>query len=133
MARIAHRSSSSRRRSICGLLAAAAWTSAYVAHADASADSQSLIAHGLVLRREHDDSGALAEFKRAYALEATPRCRAQIGLAEQSLGQWLSAEADLQGALATADDPWILKNRPKLEAALGFVTSHFAWIDIDTN
>ena len=95
-----------------GLLAAAALVSlAPPARADEPPDSEALIAHGLELRRQHEDASALADFRRAYALQPTPRCRAQIGLAEQSLGQWLPAETDLRAALSAADDPWSLKTR----------------------
>jgi serine/threonine-protein kinase len=103
------------------------------ASADEAEDPEALILRGLELRRQRDDVTALALFQRAYSLESTPRCRAQIALAEQSLGQWIAAEKDLQAALAQADDWWIAQHRTTLEQALGFVTTHLGWLQIDSN
>jgi serine/threonine-protein kinase len=103
------------------------------ASADDAENAESLVLRGLELRRQHDDVTALALFQRAYSLESTPRCRAQIALAEQSLGQWIAAETDLQAALAQADDAWIAQHRTALEQALGFVATHLGWLQIDSN
>jgi hypothetical protein len=103
------------------------------ASADEVEGGEALLLRGLELRRQHDDVGALALFQRAYSLEPTPRCRAQIALAEQALGQWVAAETDLQAALAQADDAWVARHRAALEQALGFVATHLGWLLIESN
>src|SRR5258708_34500686 len=87
------------------------------------------IAHGVSLRREHRDTEALAEFRRAYAEAPTPRALAQIGLAEAALEQWVTAEVDLQRALAS-DDPWIAKHRQVLRLALNEIDAHLATLEV---
>lgn len=134
MARTARRSSSRLSKTRwAGLFVVAVLAIAPRAWAEGHAEAEALITHGLELRRQHDDAGALADFKAALAVEATPRCRAQIGLAEQSLGAWLAAEADLRAALAASDDPWIAKHREKLEEAAAYVGTQLGWIELETN
>jgi hypothetical protein len=98
----------------------------------ADEDAEALIRRGVGLRREHRDAEALAVFQEAYALQPSPRARAQIALAEQSVGRWVAAEADLQAAMA-ADDPWIARNREPLERALAVVAAHLAWLTVTSN
>jgi hypothetical protein len=100
--------------------------------ARAGDEEEALIRTGLELRREHRDSEALTLFQRAYGLQATPKARAQIGLAEQSLGQWVAAESDLQAALDT-DDAWITRNRESLDQARWFVSAHLGWLIVSSN
>src|ERR1044071_3638585 len=80
-----------------------------LAGATARADPSSgeMVDKGIQLRREHRDAEALAQFKRAEQLNPAPRIKAQIGLAEQALGQWVEAERDLNLALSANEDPWI--------------------------
>ncbi|HEV3191043.1 MAG TPA: PEGA domain-containing protein [Polyangiaceae bacterium] len=87
------------------------------------------IAHGVSLRREHRDTEALAEFRRAYAEAPTPRALAQIGLAEAALDQWVSAEVDLLRALAS-DDLWIAKQRQVLRLALDEIDAHLGTLEV---
>ncbi len=61
----------------------------------AAADESDLVERGIELRIQHRDDEALALFRRAYEATPKPRTRAQIGLAEQALGSWVSAEVDL--------------------------------------
>jgi hypothetical protein len=77
-----------------------------------AAESQEdlFIKQGIEGRRLDDDAGALELFTKAYELHHAPRALAQIGLARMALGLWVQAEADLEGALAATDDPWIRKN-----------------------
>ncbi len=96
----------------------------------AESPAEEAIHHGVELRRERRDAEALAEFRRAYALLPIPRVRAQIGLAEQALGQWLAAEEDLTAAIGAAGDPWIEQNRPVFEPALETIRSHLAAIEV---
>jgi hypothetical protein len=85
------------------------------------------------LRRERRDEAALAQFQRAYALRPTPRVRAQAGLAEQALGRWAAAEADLQAAMATKSDPWIVRNHDELAEALLTIAQHLGTIEVTAN
>jgi hypothetical protein len=97
-----------------------------------AADAEELVSKGIALRKERHDAEALALFREAYAMQAAPRTRAQIGLAELALGKFLEAEADLQGAMAAATDPWIAKNTDALRAALTTVEDHLAWVTVTT-
>jgi len=98
--------------------------------ADADADADALIKHGLLLRRQGKDTEALEDFRRAYALEPTPRGQAQIALAEQALGHWLEAEADLVHALAASQDAWIVANRGLLESGLANIRGRLGWLEV---
>jgi hypothetical protein len=99
---------------------------------DALADggpSESAIEHGIALRREHRDEEALAEFRRAYAIAATPRALAQVALAEAAVAQWSNAEADLLRALGS-DDPWIERQRGVLRIALTEIDGHLGTLEV---
>jgi hypothetical protein len=98
-----------------------------IARAD---DVDALVKHGVELRRTGRDREALAEFQKAAAIQKTPRIAAQVGLAEQALGLWVKAEADLKGALAAPQDPWIQKNRATLDESLKVVQRHVATVEI---
>jgi hypothetical protein len=102
-----------------------------IARADTS--SGQLVEKGIQLRREHRDAEALEQFKRADQMNPTPRIRAQIGFAEQALGQWLDAEKDLNLALSASDDPWIVEHAPALKQALAAIEQHLASLTIETN
>jgi tetratricopeptide (TPR) repeat protein len=93
-------------------------------------DADALIKHGLLLRRQGKDTEALDDFRRAYALEPTPRGQAQIALAEQALGHWLEAEADLGHALAASQDAWIVANRGLLESGLANIRGRLGWLEV---
>ncbi|MBX3199710.1 MAG: hypothetical protein KF894_16360 [Labilithrix sp.] len=99
------------------------------ARADAPSEADALIAKGVDLREKGRDDEALSVFRQAFAKSASARARAQIGLAEQALGMWVLAEADLAAALA-ADDPWIAKNRAALDGALGIVRKRIATLEV---
>jgi hypothetical protein len=94
------------------------------------ADAEALTKQGLELRRQRRDAEALDAFRRAYALKPTPRTLAQIALAEQAMGSWLSAEADLGEALQAADDPWIAPHRGALLEGLATIRSHLGSIEV---
>jgi hypothetical protein len=92
-----------------------------------------LVKHGLELRRERHDAEALAEFREAYSLEPAPRTLAQIALAEQALGRWVEAEADLRTALAASDDAWIAAHRSALTAGLATIKAHLGEIVVEAD
>jgi len=98
--------------------------------ATARAEPVDLTKRGLELRREHRDAEALEEFRRAYAVRPAARTLAQIALAEQALGLWVDAEADLQKALEARDDPWIQRNVTLLDGGLSSIQGHLGWLEI---
>lgn len=98
-----------------GLLFAPLSPSAALA-ADAP-EVEALIKKGLELRRSGKDVEALAAFQEAYAKGKSSRARAQVALAQQALGSWVEAEANLLGALE-AKDEWIEARRAALGTAL---------------
>jgi hypothetical protein len=89
-----------------------------------------LTKQGLELRRQRRDAEALDAFRRAYAIKATPRTLAQIALAEQALGKWVDAEADLDAALRSTDDAWIAPHRDTLLGGLATIRSHLGWLEV---
>jgi hypothetical protein len=115
--------------------AVALWVAAFsVVRADAQEpQSEVLIRRGVELRRSGQNGEALVEFRKAFALDPTPRARAQIGLALQSLGDWLGAERWLQEALQARDDKWIELYRGALSGALAITQTHLARLTVDTN
>jgi hypothetical protein len=92
-----------------------------------------LTKRGLELRRERRDAEALADFRRAYAIEPAPRTLAQIALAEQALGRWADAEADLQSALGAAADPWIAAHGHDLSTGLTAIQSHLGALVVEAD
>jgi len=101
-----------------------------VARADAASESEALIAKGVELRERGRDDEALTVFREALARSPSARARAQVGLAEQALGMWVLAEADLSAALAIDGDPWITKNRSALEGALAVVRRRVTTLEV---
>ena len=101
-----------------------------LAWADAATEADALISKGVELREKGRDDEALTVFRQALAKAPTPRARAQVGLAEQALGMWVVAEADLSAALANEDDAWITKNRSALEGALSVVRRRITTLEV---
>lgn len=75
------------------------------------------------------DEAALGEFRQANELCPSGRALAQMGLAEQALGQWLPAEEHLQQALDKAE-PWIRQRRAVLQRALRAVRQHVGQLEV---
>jgi hypothetical protein len=93
-------------------------------------DDDDAIRHGLELRRQGRDREALVEFQAAYDHSKSSHALAQIGLAEQALGQWPEAEDDVSKALLDAHAPWVRKNRDALNAALAEIRRHLGTLDV---
>ncbi len=87
-------------------------------------DTEQMIERGIQLREQGKDEEALAQFQRAFQTTPSPRAKAQIALAEQALGRWLSAGKDLTVALASASDAWIAKHKTALDGALATIQTH---------
>jgi hypothetical protein len=94
--------------------------------------AEDLIRQGVELRRTAHDAEALEVFRRAYALAPSARVRAQVGLAEEALSDWVDAEQDIAAAAAEAD-PWIARHADALAAALRDVASHLATLEVRAN
>lgn len=96
---------------------------------DAKERAAALLQEGVQRRAEGKDEAALLLFRQADELDSTPKSRAQLALAEQSLGMWVIAEKHLRDALAQTD-PWIEKNRALLESSLTRIAAELGWIDV---
>jgi hypothetical protein len=95
-------------------------------------DVTTLLARGIELRTERRDAEALALFRKAYALEPSPRALAQIGMAEQALGDWVAAGTDLDAVLDARSDPWVAQNLAAVHAAVDGVRQHLGSILVRT-
>jgi PEGA domain len=95
-----------------------------------ASDPDQLIREGVDLRRRGDDAAALKLFQRAFQMAPSPRATAQMGLAEQALGQWVSAHEHLRAALDAATDTWVVKSQAILREALNHVGDHVGQIEI---
>lgn len=125
------------RRTTCSLLASAVLSTTLAAAQtaatppnDAATEASAAIEQGIVARQRGDDDEALRLFRRAHALVPSARAQAQIALAEQALGQWVSAERDLTAALQLTADPWIQRNDTVLRTALGQIQERLATIEL---
>jgi tetratricopeptide (TPR) repeat protein len=97
-----------------------------LAFAQSNAEADAAISKGVELRRQNKDEEALAQFQRAYKISATPRAKAQMGLAEQAIGRWADAERDLDEAMTQASDPWIIRQRAVLTEAMAVIAATWA-------
>jgi hypothetical protein len=84
---------------------------------------------GVRLRTLLQDEAALGEFRQANELCPSGRALAQMGLAEQALGQWLAAEEHLQQALDKAE-PWVRQRQAVLQKALRAVRQHVGQLEV---
>ena len=110
------------RRPVQAMLVAAALAACPLAHAeDPATESETHIQRGVELRGQGRNGEALVEFQLAYALEPTPRARAQVALALQALGDWLGAEQWLKEALQAHDDAWVARYSTELLGALATI------------
>jgi hypothetical protein len=103
--------------------------SASTAFGAAAEDPEQLIKLGNDLRRKGDDARAHGYFQRAYEIGRTPRTAAQLGLADQSVGEYLAAEEHLSEALETGD-PWVREHRQTLQGARATVREHLGQISL---
>src|SRR5947207_7959859 len=103
------------------------------AHGEPRTETNELVAQGIQLRRQHEDAAAPDAFRRAYAIDHSPRTLAQMALAEQALGRWRDAERNLEEALRATSDPWIERNRDALLAELTDLGHHLGRLDIEAN
>ncbi|HET6145933.1 MAG TPA: tetratricopeptide repeat protein [Polyangia bacterium] len=118
-------------RAVClGVLATFVWT-AWGGSLASAEDADTLIRKGVELRRQGKEQEALETFQRAVQIKRAPRALAQVALAEQAMGTWVTAERDLKEALAgEATDAWIAKNRRQLEDALRVIQGHLGSLEV---
>src|SRR5262249_14668053 len=112
-----------------GGLVAVAVVGAIGPRADAAED-EVLLRKGVELRRQGRDEEAFEVFRSAFRLRATPRAQAQMGLAEQALGHWVDADADIAAAIRVREDPWIARNMSTLLAAHAKVLQHLGQLQV---
>lgn len=101
---------------------------AFAAEPDERARAATLLTQGVLMRAEGKDEEALELFRQSNTLDSTPKSLAQLGLCEQALGMWVTAEEHLQRALKSKGDPWIERNRVQLEGSLSRVASELGWV-----
>ncbi len=98
-----------------------------------AAEVEALIAKGNELRRAGTPGPALPYFQKAYELARTPRTTGQLGLAELAAGYPVEAETHLSAALASPNDPSIVKYRQILADALSMARSQLGELTIQGN
>jgi PEGA domain len=98
-----------------------------------AAEVEALIAKGNELRRAGTPGPALPYFQKAYELARTPRTTGQLGLAELAAGYPVEAETHLSAALASPNDPSIVKYRQILADALTMARSQIGELTIQGN
>jgi hypothetical protein len=96
---------------------------------EAPLDAHALVDQGIALRREGRDPEAVVLFLQAFALEATPRTEAQLGLGLLATGEFVGAYEHLQHAL-TSRDAWIERNRAALQSSLEAASQHVGLLEV---
>ena len=99
--------------------------------APAQEDPAALVEEGIRLREQRLDAEALAQFERAYAIEAQTRTLVQIALAEQALSRFVEAEAHLEIALEDRQDPFIRRHRRLLREAMADLATHLGSLRVE--
>jgi hypothetical protein len=111
---------------VAGLAVALAAT-ASEARADGTED---MFERAYRYRKDGDDARALDLYRDAYAREPSARALALMGVTEQSLKEWVTAERHLISALEDTSNAWIRTNRVHLERALDDVRAHLGSVFI---
>ena len=93
------------------------------------AESEALIDQGVTLREQGRDAEARDVFERAYQRSHSARALAQLGLAEQALGEWVKAYTHVTAALA-AGGAWIDERREPLGQSLERITGHIGHLEV---
>jgi PEGA domain-containing protein len=97
-----------------------------------AAQVEDLLERGIELRRNGKDGEALVLFRQAADLDPdSARAQAHLGVTNQALGRWLSAETYLKDALGHTGDPYIERHRAALERALEAVKDHIGTLAVD--
>jgi tetratricopeptide (TPR) repeat protein len=116
---------------VCALLCFTQLGHAQAPSANA-ARAEELLAQGIELRRDGKDAEALALFRQAADLDPeSARAQAHLGVTNQALGRWLSADTYLSEALKHPGDPYIERHRAALEKAQEMVRDHIGSLAVD--
>jgi hypothetical protein len=91
---------------------------------------EDLIREGVELRKNGKDHLALPLFQKAYDLERSGRSAGQLGLAEASLGYWMSAERHLVESLSASRNPWVARNEAELRRTLQGVQASIGEVEV---
>ncbi|MBL8685828.1 MAG: PEGA domain-containing protein [Myxococcales bacterium] len=94
---------------------------------------EELVRRGVAERSAGRDEAALALFQQAWEQGHSPVALAQIAVTEQSLGRWLLAERHLREALASAEHPYIQRNRAALEEAYATIRRRVGTLVVVSN
>jgi tetratricopeptide (TPR) repeat protein len=89
-----------------------------------------LVDEGMALMAGGKAQEGLDKFNAAHAIYPTARGTAQIGLAEEMLGNYGVAEMKINEALKQRKDPWIKENRKRLTASLRHMKKDAVTLDI---
>lgn len=116
-----------RTAGLAFVVALAAWLAPAAALGQSA---ESLVEQGIAAREEREDVRALELFRQAYELEPEAATLAQIALAEQALGRYVSAEEHLAEALEDDGDRFIRRNRRLLETALEEIRAEIGTVTI---
>ncbi len=76
-----------------------------------------LVDEGVTLAAQANYSAAMIKYGDAQMIYPTPRGTAQMGLAEEALGQLGAAETHINEAIKAKKDPWVRKNKTMLRKA----------------
>jgi hypothetical protein len=91
---------------------------------------EDLIREGVELRKNGKDHLALPLFQKAYDLERSGRSAGQLGLAEASLGYWMSSERHLIESLSASRNPWVARNEAELRRTLQGVQASIGEVEV---
>jgi hypothetical protein len=91
---------------------------------------EDLIREGVEMRKNGKDHLALPMFQKAYDLERSGRSAGQLGLAEASLGYWMSAERHLIESLSASRNPWVARNEAELRRTLQGVQASIGEVEV---
>jgi tetratricopeptide (TPR) repeat protein len=89
-----------------------------------------LVDEGIALQAAGNMQGAIDKFNSAQAVYPTARGVAQLGLAEESVGDLPAAEQHLNEALAKTKDPFIRENKKKLKTARDRVKQQLSTLNV---
>ncbi|MDH5673317.1 MAG: PEGA domain-containing protein [Myxococcales bacterium] len=92
--------------------------------------ADALVTAGMSLQSAGDFAGAMAKYRQAEAIEPTPRGSAQMGLAEEQLGDPGAAARHLDKALRSSGDSFIRKHRGRLKRARERVSGQLGMLDV---
>ena len=95
-----------------------------------SEDVEQHYQRGLELRRTNQDRAALEEFRMVFRAEHSVRAQAQIAFAEQELGLWSNAAADIEAVHDAHGDAWADRHQAVINESFEAIESHFVVLEV---